>query len=418
MSLTLAALIFRPSEISDRALSLGFAVALGGWDVPSPRLRIASLPDLPGFAAAFYSSGAPESEEAEHAADLFDDEQSPPACVLDAAEWIRAEKGNAEDRRRAHAALLEREARDGGNEEDEDEDEDSLSPIYALVYAEDFVHDDGFRVAPDGYQRRFVRDGDDGIEAGKESSDDSEVRVLDIDVPESATEAKEQAVFDAALRPHRGTTFLSGALGKNVLSLLVRASYDADRKVPVRLVEPDAASIGFEATRLCEVLNRVPGRGAFTPPETASGMAPPAQLEAFATAYDWHDPSDPEDLYRELSIGHVTGNLRFLREAEMAAFKQDPAWNLPTGEPLYPVAKLVPTALGGGGSGVIHLAVPPSGDMLFRLRHGHPAHVAGPTFGELLRYLSLGWSKRTAFEEDLIGALMLRAKLRAEASSR
>ena len=416
MSLTLAALIYRPSEVSDRALSLGFAVALGGWDVPSPRLLIAALPDLPGFAAAFYASGAAESEEAEHAADLFDDELSPPACVLDAAEWVRAEAGNAEDRRRAHATLLEREARDEGP--DEDEDEDSLSPLYALVYAEDFVHDDGFRVAPDGYQRRFVRDGDDGIEAGRESSDDSEVRVLDIDVPDGATEAKEQALFDAALRPHRGTTFLTNALGKNVLATLVRASYDANRKVPVRLVEPDAASIAFEATRLCEVLSRVPGRGAFTPPKTASGTAAPAQVEAFARAYDWHDPSDPEDLYRELSIGNVTGNLRFLREAEMAAFQQDPAWKPPSGEALYPIAKLVPTALGGGGSGVIHLAVPAAGDTLFRLRPGRPAEVAGPTFGELLRYLSLGWSKRTAFEEDLIGALMLRAKLRAEASSR
>ncbi len=399
MSLTLAALIYRPSEVSDRALSLGFAIALGGWDVRAPRLQIVGLQELPGFAAAFYSSGSPRDEEAEHVIDLFEDELSPPGLVLDVVEMLRG-----------------RAARAGG---DPDDDEEGLSPLYALVYAEDFVHDEGWRVTEEGYQRRFVRDGEDGVEVGVESGDDSHVEVLDLDVPEEATEAEEQALFDAAVRPHRGTTFLSGALGKNALSVLTRASFDVERTVPVRLVPPDAEAIGHETMRLVEVLGRTAGRGGFSPPETASGAAPPAAVEAFARVYDWHDPRDPEDLYRELAIGAVTGNLRFLREGEMAAFRQEEGWKLPGKDKLYPVAKMVPSALGGGGAGRGEgavLAVGADGDSLFRLRPGKPVEVAGPTFGELLRYLSLGWSKRSAVEEDYIGALMLRARLRVEAA--
>lgn len=386
--------------------------------MPSPRLEIASLPELPGFAAAFYVSGAPQAEEAEHAIDLFEEELSPPALVLDAAEMLRWERGTAAERAAAHQAALAQELERPEQGESDDEGEDEFSPIYALVYAEDFIHDDGWRVVSDGFQRHFVRDGEDGIEAGIESPDDSEVGVLDIEVPEGASEAQERAVVDAALKPHRGTTFLSKALGKSLLPILVRANFDVERKVPIRFVEPGAASIGFEAARLGEVLGRTPGRGAFTPPKTASGADAPPAIEAFTKAYDWHDPRDPEDLYRELSIGAVTGNLKFLREAEMAAFRQDAAWKLPKGEALYPVAKMVPSALGGGRSEAVFLAVAPDGDTLFRLRPGRPVEVAGPTFGELLRYLSLGWSKRTAVEEDLIGALMLRARLRVEAASR
>lgn len=380
MSLTIAALIYRPSEISDRALSLGFAVALGGWDVPAPRLEIARLADLPDLAVAFYTSGAKREDEAEHAVDLFEEELSPPVAVLDAAESL------------GHGGAI----------------------LYALVYAEDFVHDDGWRFGPEGFERHFVRDGEDGIEAGVETPDESEVGVLDIDIQEDATEAEERALFDQALRPHRGTTFLSGALGKPLLPLLVRASFDVERKVEIRFVEPDPASIRAETERLAAVLDRVAGRGAFSPPKTAAGVAAPPAVLAFAAAYDWQDPRDPEDLYRELHIGAVKGNLRFLREAEMASFRPEPGWRSPKGEALYPVAKLVPSALGAGRAEAAILAVPPAGDTLFRLRPGRPAEIAGPTFGELLRYLSLGWSKRTGAEEDLIGALMLRAHLRVE----
>ena len=45
---------------------------------------------------------------------------------------------------------------------------------------------------------------------------------------------------------------------------------------------------------------------------------------------------------------------------------------------------------------------------------GENRRLAGPTFGELLAYLRLGWSKRDEVEEDFIGALMLRAKIRAD----
>lgn len=390
MSLTIAALVYHPSEISDRALSLGFAVALGGWDVPAPRLEIARLSGLPDLAVAFYTSGAKREDEAEHAIDLFEEELSPPVAVLDAAEALAREGADAHTEERSPPTL------------------------YALVYAEDFVHDDGWRFAEDGFERHFVRDGEDGIEVGVETPDDSDVQTLDIDIPEGASESEERALFDAALRPHRGTAFLEGALGKGLLPLLVRASFDVERKVPIRLVEPDPASIRAETGRLVKVLHRTPGRGAFSPPSTAGGTSPPAAITAFAAAYDWHDPGDPEDLYRELAIGSVTGNLRFLREAEMASFRAEPGWSSPAGEALFPVAKLVPSALGGGRSGGAILAVAPAGDTLYRLRLGHPAELAGPTFGELLRYLSLGWSKRTDAEEDLIGALMLRARLRVD----
>ena len=41
--------------------------------------------------------------------------------------------------------------------------------------------------------------------------------------------------------------------------------------------------------------------------------------------------------------------------------------------------------------------------------------TAGPTLGELLAYLALGWKERDDVEEDLIQALMLRARLRCDA---
>ena len=52
---TLAVLLFRPSEVPERALSRGFAVALAGWEVPAPRLGLAALPGLPGWSVAFYT---------------------------------------------------------------------------------------------------------------------------------------------------------------------------------------------------------------------------------------------------------------------------------------------------------------------------------------------------------------------------
>ena len=72
------------------------------------------------------------------------------------------------------------------------------------------------------------------------------------------------------------------------------------------------------------------------------------------------------------------------------------------------------SALGGGGGEVALLGLGKEGESLFLVKKDGKPRPAGPTFGELLRYLSLGWSKRSDPEEDLIGALMLRGKLRAE----
>lgn len=384
MTTTFAALLYRPAEIPERALSRGFAVALGGWDVPAPELQIAQLAGLPGFAVAFYVSGAAAADAAEHLCDLFDEELSPPVAVLDAA----AELGHPE------------------------------ATVYALVYSEDFVYDDGWRFDSAGFERHFVRDGEDGIESGSETPDESLVETLAVDVPDDATEGQERAIVDSALRPHRGTTFLSAALGRPVLPALMRSLFDVERKLPVRFVEPTAESITRETETLVHVLDRTPRRGAFPAPRLASGLAAPATALAFIQAYDWHDPRDPGDLYRELAIGAVEGNLRFLRPDEIPSFEQDPAWKMAAGAPLYPVAKLMGSALGGQATQAAMLAVGPDGDTLFRVRRNRPPEPAGPTFGELLLYLSLGWSKRSDAQEDLIGALMLRARLRTEAASR
>src|SRR4051812_39817662 len=137
MATSFAALLFRPVEISDRALSQGFAVALGGFDVPAPRLSIAELPGIAGWSAAFYSSGVKprrgaEDDELDHAAELFEEELCPAVGVLDAA----AEAGHPG------------------------------ATVYALLFAEDLVHDDAWRFDAGGFVRRFVREGEEGIEAG------------------------------------------------------------------------------------------------------------------------------------------------------------------------------------------------------------------------------------------------------------
>lgn len=384
MITTFAALIYRPSEISERALSQGFAVALGGWDVPAPELHLAMLPGIPDHAVAFYVSGVPRADVAEHLCDLFEDELAPPACVLDVA----AELGHPE------------------------------AKLYALVYSDEFVYDDAWRFDEDGFERRFVRDGDDGIEAGIETADDSQVETLPLDVPENATDAEESAIVDRALKPHRGTTFLEGALGRPILPALMRCLFDIERKLAIRFVDPDAESIHIETERLVHVLSRTTGRGAFAPPVTAAGVAAPAAIEAFIKAYDWEDPKDPQDLYRELSIGAIEGTLRFLRAAEIQALDKDPTWKGTPDLAIYPVAKLLGSALGGQRAPAAILAVSADGDRLSLVRPGRLPTIAGPTFGELLRYLSLGWSKRNEVEEDLIGALMLRAHLRVESARR
>ncbi len=378
MPTSFAALIFRPAEVPDAALSRGFAVALAGWDVPAPHLLIAPLPGLPGWSAAFYASGAGQEEDAlEHAAELFSDELSPAVGVLDAAAELGAAPG----------------------------------AVFTLVFAEDVIHDDGWRFTAQGFTRRFVRDGDDGLEAGAETPTGSELHAIDL--PEDAGDDEEQAAIDRAVRPHRGSTFLSAELGAPVLPALMGALFAAERRLAVRLVEPDPASLAAEARRLVHTLHRSPGRGAFTAPAKVAGVAQPAAHAAFVAAYDWADPSDPEDAYRELSLGAVEGTLRFLREDELRAADGDPSWAPAARAGLYPVARLAGSALGSSRSGAT-LGLAPDGERLALVRAGTSIAPAGPTFGELCRYLSLGWSRRSDAEEDLIGALMLRARVRRE----
>jgi hypothetical protein len=371
MDTTFAALLFRPSEVPERALSRGFAVALAGWDVPAPRLGIAALPGLPGWSAAFYTSGVGAGEDAlEHSVELFEDELSPAVAVLDAATEMGAPGAT----------------------------------VLTLVHAEDVLHDEAWRFDAEGFERRFVREGEAGVEAGVETPSGSEVIELAADLPASA------------VRPHRGSTFLSAELGAPVLPALMGALFAVERRIEVRLIDPDPASIAAAVRLLDQALGRVEGRGAFTAPPSISGVAQPPSHAAFVGAYDWADPADPRDVYRELAIGAITGTLRFLRADELAALDGAPAWAAAARAGLYPVAKLLGSALGGGEQGAT-VALAADGERLALVRPGGRIAAAGPTFGELLRYLSLGWSRRSDAEEDLIGALMLRARLRSDAGA-
>jgi hypothetical protein len=381
MATTIAAVLYRPAEVSDRTLSQGFAVALGGFDVPSPRLLVAPLPGLPGFSAAFYASAAKiargaEEEEFEHACELFEDELPPAQCVLDAA---------------APGAV-----------------------VYAITYAEGALHDDAWRFDARGVVRHFVHEGDDtGIEVGFETSEAGGVRELDVPLPEDASEAEEARAIEAAARPHRGSTFLSQELGVPVIPALMGALFAADKRLLVRLVEPDPASIAEEVRRLNRVLRRVDGRGAPPPPDDVAGVAAPPGYKAFVETYDWADPADPQDLYRELAIGAIEGTLRFLRPEERAALASDAGWQKAARAGLYPIARLAGSSLGGAGAKGI-VALGREDEALWITKPGGAAVAAGPTLGELVRYLALGWSKRSEAEEDMIGALMLRARLRVE----
>ena len=283
--------------------------------------------------------------------------------------------------------------------------------VLSLVFAEDVVHDDGWRFDGRGFERHFVREGEDGIERGVETPDASEVTEVVLDLPDDATEDEERAAVDRAIRPHRGSTFLSAELRAPALAALMGALFAPERRLEVRLVEPGPEAIEEEVRRLNRVLGRVDGRGAFEVPRSIAGVAAPAAVEAFARAYDWADPADPRDLYRELSIGAIEGTLWFLREDDLRAAGADPGWGVAAKVGLYPVARLMGSALGGGGAGAM-LGVGADGERLWLVRPGEEPRLSGPTLGELLRYLSLGWSRRSDAEEDLIGALMLRARLR------
>lgn len=385
MATFFAALLFREREVSDRALSQGFAVALGGWDVPAPRLLIGPLPGIPGYSAAFYASAAKvspgaEDDELEHVCELFEDELPPALGVLDAAS-------------------------EGGHPE---------AVIYAVTYAEGVFHDDAWRFDARGVKRHFVHEGEDGIEVGFETPDAGDAKELDAGVPRGASEEEEQRAIEGAARPHRGTTFLSKELGAPVVPALMGALFAVERRVEVRLVERDARSIEAEVKRLNRALRRVDGRGGVAPPRAVAGVAAPPVVEAFVRAYDWADPADPQDLYRELAIGAVEGTMRFLRAEELSALENDASWKGAAAEGVFPIARLLGSGLGGGAApkGVIGIAK--DEEHLRLARSNGKIAEAGPTFGELIRYLALGWSKRSEAEEDMVGALMLRARLRVE----
>jgi hypothetical protein len=378
MATSIAALLFRPENVPDRALSQGFGVALGGWDVPSPRLLVAELPGCPGWSAAFYASAAKiprgmEDEEFEHACELFEDELPPALAVLDAA----IEMGHPD------------------------------AVIYAVTFAEDALHDDAWRFDARGVERHFVHEGEEGIEVGFETPTAGEVKELE--VPERASEKEELDAAKTAVEPHRGTAFLSKELGTPMVGALMGALFAADRRIQVRLVEPDAASIEAEVARLNKALKRTSGRGAFEPPK----WAPPA-YGAFVRTYDFNDPADPQDLYRELAIGAVEGTLRFLRREDFSALEADPAFRRAVSLGVFPIARLFGSALGAGAAPKGILGIAKDGEHLRLVKTGGEVVDAGPTLGELIRYLALGWSARSEAEEDMIGALMLRSKLRAE----
>jgi hypothetical protein len=383
MATHIAAVLFRPEEVSERALAEGFAVALAGWDAPAPHLLIASLPGIAGWSAAFYASGAKlrrgaEDEELDHARELFEDELSPAVGVIDAA----TAAGHAE------------------------------AVVYAILGAETALHDDAWRVDARGFARRFVREGDLGLEAGVETADEENVEEIAIDVAEDASEDEERRAEEAAIRPHRGSTFLSAELGAPVMPALMGALFSAERRVEVRLVEPSAEAIEEEVRRLERALRRVEARGAFEPPAAVAGVATPEVYAAFVRAYDWADPADPGDAYRELAIGRVEGTLRFLREGELRALDADAGWAGAARAGVFPVARLSGSALGGSGAPKGVIGVVADRSELVLVRPGGEIALAGPTFGELIRYLALGWSKRSDAEEDMIDALMLRAKVR------
>ncbi len=372
-----AALIFRPSEVPDRALSRGFAVALAGFDVPAPHLRIAELRGIPGYCAAFYASGlGRDGDDLEHLVELFEAEVSPAVGVIDAS----AELGSPDAR------------------------------VLCAIFAEDVIHDDGWSFTSSGFSRHFVRESDEGIEAGVETGQSSEVHEIDVEVEEDAPLSEELAAEAAAIRPHRGSTFLSSELRAQALPALMGALFDAERRVEVRLIEPGPEAVADEARRLTLALRRVTGRGKFVAPPTIAGVAQPAAHAAFVGAYDWADPADPSDRYRELAIGAIDGTLHFLREADLRALSSDAAWSGAAGAGLYPVARILGSALGASSTQAV-LGLDAGGEQLSLVRAGRVT-PAGPTLGELLRYLSLGWSQRSDAEEDLIGALMLRARIR------
>jgi hypothetical protein len=393
----LAVVLFRPDQVPARALSFGFALTAAGSDVPDAHLLVAPLRAAPGWSVAFWQSGSRRArgggftveDEMEHARELFEDELPPGLLVHRAARELAAERGD-----------------DGAAQPG------ASAPVYALVLEASPLCDDGWRFDEEGVTRRFLRDGEDGLEAGHERADGAAVEPVALDIPDAAGDEEERREVARLAALHGGAAMIGAELGVPLAAALMGALYEADVKVPVRLVEAGPESAAREAARLVRVLGRSAGRGAFAAAAIA-GVEPPAAYRAFAAAYDWADPGDAADLYRELAIGRLEGDLRWARPAEAEAAARAEAWEASRARSLYPVATLR-TGLGSTGSERV-VALDADGSTLWLApREARQApRLAGPTLTELLRYLSLGWSRRDAAGELVIGALMLRARVRA-----
>lgn len=373
MAMSFAALIYRPEHVSERALSFGFGVSLAGYDLPKANLLRTELHAQRGLSVAFYQSGhfskssAPDAtyEEFDHACELFDDELSPGRCVCDAAEHPEAR-------------------------------------VYTLVYSDEILHDDGICFTKTSFERYFTREIDEGVELGHVDVDQQAIRTIPLDTDETRLESK--------IQPSRGSAFLSKILGFSVISTLAQALFLADERLLIQLLPTTPEAVRAETQRLNEVLGRRSGRGAFELPKLLAGVSAPDTLQVFVEAYDWTDPNDPGDLYRELSIGNIDGTLHFMRKAELEAKAGDSAWEACAARHLYPIATLKSGL--GSRAPFQTLALHPGGERLALADGNGNIREAGPTFAELLRYLTLGWKKRNDAEDDVIEALMLRAKVR------
>lgn len=204
-----------------------------------------------------------------------------------------------------------------------------------------------------------------------------------------------------------GLGLLSSVLGCLAKPVLMKALFDTERRLTPTLADPSEAGVRAQTRALVATLKRVEGRGA--PDLVALGKAAPiATYRAFATAYDWADPGDQKDLYRGVSLGKLEGTVRFFRPSELPGVIQRRSG----AQPLFPVAELLSSNLADPRRLAL-IALSDDGTSLHRVTQAS-AERAGPTLSELLRYLSLGFRARSAFEEELIQALMLRAAVRAQ----
>lgn len=187
---------------------------------------------------AFYRSGAPREDAAERAIDLLEEGLCPPVAVLDAA----AELGHADAR------------------------------VYALVYSEDFVRDRRVAVRRGGL-RAAVR----ARATGRRGSRRAWRRRTTARWRRWRSECRRARRRRRSRNHRRGAAASPGehvpvrALGGRVLPAVMRASFEADRRLPIRFVEPSVEGIRAETERLVRALGRTAGRGAFAPPARCRG---------------------------------------------------------------------------------------------------------------------------------------------------